>query len=312
MLEDLRQRLAQTREKMRERDRLAGAAAQAEETLRAEYQRRDALRAVLQKEGRDVEKLEGLSLAALFHAVLGDKPDQLKKEKEEYLQAKLRHDACQSGVEHLRQEFDGMEKRLAALGNPAAEYAAVLAEKEAALRESGGPEGRALVELEERLADLRADRKELGEALGAGRAALSSLEGVRACLRSASNWGAWDMLGGGLIATHVKHTKIDEARARAHTAQAALSRFQRECRDVRAAPHIGIEVGSFATFADYFFDGLIADWFVQSKIHGSLESTDRAIAGVEAALRRLERRAGEVQEPLDAVEAERRRRLEEA
>ncbi|WP_077368186.1 hypothetical protein [Anaerosalibacter sp. Marseille-P3206] len=33
---------------------------------------------------------------------------------------------------------------------------------------------------------------------------------------------------------------------------------------------IDINISSFDTFADYFFDGLIFDWIVQSKINDSL------------------------------------------
>mgnify|MGYP001559106142 CR=1 FL=1 len=35
--------------------------------------------------------------------------------------------------------------------------------------------------------------------------------------------------------------------------------------------NIDINIGSFETFADYFFDGLISDWVVQSGIHELLE-----------------------------------------
>ena len=34
---------------------------------------------------------------------------------------------------------------------------------------------------------------------------------------------------------------------------------------------IDINISSFDTFADYFFDGLIFDWIVQSKINDSLD-----------------------------------------
>ena len=46
--------------------------------------------------------------------------------------------------------------------------------------------------------------------------------------------------------------------------------------------------GSFAAFADFFFDGLFADWFVQSKINESLSNVRNAINNVENILQDLD------------------------
>jgi uncharacterized protein (DUF2164 family) len=40
-------------------------------------------------------------------------------------------------------------------------------------------------------------------------------------------------------------------------------------------------------FADFFFDGLIADFYVQSKINNARAQVDEAISRVEGALDRL-------------------------
>jgi len=41
-----------------------------------------------------------------------------------------------------------------------------------------------------------------------------------------------------------------------------------------------LEIGDFLTFADYFFDGLIADWLVQSKIQDAKAQVENAIIQV--------------------------------
>ena len=140
----------------------------------------------------------------------------------------------------------------------------------------------------EELADARSDAKELREAIDAGQRVLDGLESVVASLKSARNWGIWDMIGGGLISTMVKHSKIDDARASVERVQGALRRFQRELADVQAEADIAIEIGSFATFADYFFDGLVADWVVQSRIERSLENVLRLQGQVRRMVRELQ------------------------
>ena len=72
-------------------------------------------------------------------------------------------------------------------------------------------------------------------------------------------------------------------------AKADLDRFSRELADVRDIQGLDIEIGNFLTFADFFFDGFIADIMVQSKIREAQDKIDDAINQVEAMLRRLAR-----------------------
>ncbi len=75
--------------------------------------------------------------------------------------------------------------------------------------------------------------KELKEAVVAGQRALSLLEQTRDCLNSAGNWGIWDMLGGGLLSTFMKQSKMKDAESLLQEARSALKCFQKELMDVR-------------------------------------------------------------------------------
>ena len=57
--------------------------------------------------------------------------------------------------------------------------------------------------------------------------------------------------------------------------------------DVDTIAEFHIETGDFLSFADYFFDGLIADWLVQSRIKEAKRQVDSAIQKVEEVLRKL-------------------------
>ena len=74
---------------------------------------------------------------------------------------------------------------------------------------------------------------------------------------------------GGVLATGVKHLRIEDAKSKS-TIFSNYCTVQSWLADLN---EIGIKlsIGSFQTFADYFFDGLLIDWFVQSKINNSLE-----------------------------------------
>lgn len=122
--------------------------------------------------------------------------------------------------------------------------------------------------------------KEIQEAIQAANHALACLRQADAYLQSAKNWGLFDMLGGGALTTFFKHSKMDDARYEMERAKRALQSFRKELADVDQRLHLSLEIGDFLTFADYFFDGLIADWLVQSKIQDAKAQVENAIIQV--------------------------------
>ena len=127
--------------------------------------------------------------------------------------------------------------------------------------------------------------RERQEAIDAGERALDSLYGVRKELESAGNWGLLDMFGGGMFITFVKHSKMNDAQRYMERAKRDLAAFSRELADVSET--LNINSGDFLTFADYFFDGFVADMMVQSRIHDAQRQVDDAIYRVESILSRL-------------------------
>ena len=133
-------------------------------------------------------------------------------------------------------------------------------------------------------------RKEITEAINAGNEALYYLKRAKDSLSSAGNWGILDMFGGGLISTLAKHSKMETANSYIQDARSALRRFQKEVTDVDAAvAEFRIETGDFMSFADFFFDGLIADWLVQSRINDAKRQVDNAIQRVNYIMAELRR-----------------------
>ena len=128
------------------------------------------------------------------------------------------------------------------------------------------------------------------EALDAGERALSSLRNAQEKLNSAGNWGLFDMFGGGLFSTIMKRSKMDDAQQLMEAAKTDLKRFQRELKDVNIPLDLRMEVGSFLSFADFFFDGFVADYLVQSKISEAKEQVSDAIIRVEQILNELKRK----------------------
>ena len=130
-------------------------------------------------------------------------------------------------------------------------------------------------------------QNEMSEAIQAGENALCSLRAAREELQKAGNWGIVDLFGGGFITNLIKHSKMDNASHLMENAKYDLKKFQKELRDVTINTDLSIDCGGFLTFADFFWDGVVADWLVQSKINDAKRQVDDAIAQVEQILRRL-------------------------
>ena len=262
MHESLNQRLMQAKERLRAKQKLEAMLKQVRNTLYSDASRCRELQERLKAEESDVDKLEGTSLASLFYAVLGTKEDRLEKERQEFLAAKLKFEEATASRQTSEDEVRRIETELQPLAEAEDEYQRLLSEKEAAIADAGDKTAESLLVLTETLAELTADAKELQEAIDAGETARRTLRSVRSELKSAANWGTIDMMGGGLMATMAKHSKIDAAKAHAHRAQRQLRRFQEELADADQRLQVSLEIGGFSKFADYFFDGLITDWVV--------------------------------------------------
>lgn len=124
--------------------------------------------------------------------------------------------------------------------------------------------------------------QEIDEALEAADYALDCLRKAESDLDSASSWGMFDILGGGLISTLIKHNDMDDAQAHMEEAKGALEKLSQELKDVDYQINLDFTVSDFLSFADYFFDGLLADLFVQDRINEAEQQVKEAITKVES------------------------------
>ncbi|MGI6755483.1 MAG: hypothetical protein ACOX4F_05700 [Atopobiaceae bacterium] len=135
------------------------------------------------------------------------------------------------------------------------------------------------------------DKKELIEAIHAGEYAQECLSSAIAMLKSASNWGLVDILGGNIMSGLFKHQKISKAQAEIQRAQSALAQFQAELNDVSDAQLLGTDavVSNFLSFADFVFDNPFTDLVVQSKITDAQSQLEHAKGQVDTLMRQLKK-----------------------
>lgn len=158
--------------------------------------------------------------------------------------------------------------------------------------------------LEEKVAAAESLCREIRQAIGAGKGALLTARQVSANLDSAKKWGTADMLGGGIITTAMKHEKINSAQADMSTLQSQIRRFRSELADVRLSVEINVKLDQFTSFADYFFDGLLVDGYIQSGISKSQNQVSNIRSQISSAVSRLERMEYETERELEQAKKE--------
>lgn len=227
----------------------------------------------LASEQGDVERLQSASFSQFLWQLFGKLDDKLSKEEREAAEAKLKHDAAASALAALERERADVVSKLAEVEHADRNYRELMSKKEQWIRQYDASKWQELEELSAEIGQLQSTIIEFDEAIRAGLEVEGALGQAEEKLSSAKNWGTYDMLGGGMIATAVKHGRIDDASMHIYHAEDAMRRFRKELGDLNMSHNSAVpQVDGLLKFSDYFFDGLLADWMVQGRINSSLES----------------------------------------
>lgn len=246
------------------------------------------LRVAFRKEKEDVEKLEGNSLANYFFQVVGKLGDKLDQERKEAYAAKVKLDAAERELAGIEADIQEIQSQLNEIRIAEAQYKDELERKRAALRASGTETADQIIEIEQKIAAMEAQKREIKEAISAGYSARDTADRILSELDSADDWNTWDMFGGGGIITHMaKHSHLDEAQDLVSELQSKLRRFKTELADIQITANMQVNIDGFLRFADYFFDGLFADWAVGDKISQSTDSVSSTKSQISRTLDKL-------------------------
>lgn len=245
------------------------------------------LRDVMEKEQSDVDRLEGRGLTALFYGIVGKKEEKLDEQRREAVTARAKYDVAMQEMDLVQRRISRYEDELATLKDIEMKYAYALKQKVQLLKSTATPVSEKILQYEEQISNLENQKKEIREAISAGTKAKNIAEQVLSELDDAEGWGTWDLLGGGLISDLAKHSSLDDAQEEIENLQVQLRRFKTELADVTIRAEMQVNIDGFLRFADYFFDGLFADWAVLDKIEESQAEVKNVIKQIQAVLDKL-------------------------
>ena len=114
------------------------------------------------------------------------------------------------------------------------------------------------------------DITQVNQAINLTNQLIAELDQAERHLSSARNWGFLDVLGGGFIVDLIKHSKLNNAKISMDRVNYLLQELKRVLGGISMPGDYSMNVGGFATFADFFFDSGIVDVYMTAKIMSSL------------------------------------------
>jgi len=220
-------------------------------------------------EKKDVERLEGKSLAAFYYHAFGKISEKLEGERREYYAARVKYDAAVRELKSVELDLECTEEDLQDLQDCEQRYARAMEEKRKAIEASGTQQSREFMEKEQDLNFLKGQELELEEAITAGTAALRVANDVVLSLKHVESLGLVERLGASFLTDMAKREVLDDAQKNVEQLQIQLQRFNKELADVKIRANLTVGMGKLLKFTDTYFENLLS---VESPVERMKES----------------------------------------
>lgn len=302
---DIQKKIAATIEEIVHLKRVNAQLDETTQELHGKYDDLEKLNKKLGKELRDIEKLEGLSTASIFHKILGNKEKQIEKERQEYLAVTLEHEDLQKSIEILEYEVNLLEAKAKSKEPLEQQLEQLKGQREREIIQSDESLREQLLSISTDLERQYALRKELSEAIEAGKVSASLIAQVIHHLKRVKNWGAYSSSRGGQMYRMQQRDAIDRARNLSYQVQHHLQIFDRELRDLGVRLTTSIDTSQFSNFTNFFFNNIITDWIMQQKLTSALQSVHQTSAEVIEIISGLEREYAKAEQEIETLVAKR-------
>jgi hypothetical protein len=259
-----------------------------------------AARAGYAGELHDVERLEHMSLTRVLASLHGSRDDTLARERAQADAARFRVAEAESRLAAIQGELATADNRRRQLAAAPDAYADALTAKERYLTATSDPRSATLLQLADERGRLTAEVSAMHDAQQLAAAADAALARARDRLGSASSWSTYDTyFGGGMIASVVKHQRMDEAAQAAAEADRRLAALRTELVDAARLDPTAPQL------TDIMFNNIFTDLAVGHQIRQAQATVDNSVQLVGDIHTQLTRSIAAAKERLSAIEAQR-------
>lgn len=268
------------------------------QALQQQYRELDDMSDLLSKELRDLEKMEGLSTKTIFHKILGNKEQQLEKERQEYLELSLKYEDLQKSIKILEYEESLLSAKIDSKENLESKLESLKRQRETEIIQSDPILRSELLSISRDLESKYELKKEIEEALEAGKISANLILQVSGHLEKVKNWGSFGHRRKPGVQRMMNRDSIDRARNLSYQVKHHLQLFDRELRDIGKRLNFEFEPVNFSDFTDFFFNNIITDWILQQKLASALASVRETLAHVNVIISNLEDNLSETEDTI--------------
>ncbi|MDF1696534.1 MAG: hypothetical protein P1U56_11900 [Saprospiraceae bacterium] len=225
------------------------------------------LKKKLDKEHRDVLRIEKHNIYSFFAIILGTIEYQLEKEKQEYLHALMMYEGAEEALKSLNEEKSILSRSLNGLINVEKMFDKAVEEKDKLLKKFG-EYPQTLLTANNRIANFNSQITELDAAIRKGNQAKKYLHKIILNLKTMEEWG----FAGKNFTTRSMQRKTKATQKDIYTANNFLLNYEDQLQDLaeNCSVNLDKEMQDLEAFLDRFVDSLITDWIVNNKINNSI------------------------------------------
>ena len=218
----------------------------------------------LNESERNLEEFEKLSLRNLFLKVLGNKEQQLERERQNYLMNILKFRNCEERIKSKNFEIQVLNEKLLGLNGIEEQLDKLLKRKKSHLKFKNKELAKDIFRLENNIRIHQSKKKEVKEALECGVKVLDELAKLDLALQEIKTWKSKI----NVVGSSYNEKKNIEKTLRELNVNAVLENFIDELIDVSDNYKLDYKplTNRLATFLENFYDGLISDWIFHEKI----------------------------------------------
>lgn len=225
-----------------------------------------ALKTQYDKEQRDVQKLNTLSLTNLWFSLTGGKGDKLELEEREAYDAKIKWDTCQTRLAAVEEDIEKLVFQIQRLSKAPEAYQEKLHEKltwienhiPTCIEEIKGIETKSLLHQQ--------NIKEIEEGIAALVKVKTLTHNVCVLLDEAKSWSTFDLVSDSIIASVVKHDKLREVKKAVDLLNHEIEFLKQELSDIKIHKVAAVDFSHYA-FIDTWLDNIFTDFSVHHKIN---------------------------------------------
>ena len=223
----------------------------------------------LAKELADIEKLEGRNLYALFQTVLGDKYQQLEKERQEYLNALLKRKGVVHDLKGLKKEQTLLEQSYSSQFNVEYQLEKLLAQKEKLILSKEHPITASLLATNKRIINHQSKIEEIRQAITEGKHTKRVLRKMLTDLNQVEDWHTAISKKNRTAKQNALIVKVERSSMKVNK---YLQRYEEELADLSVHFRIDFrkQMDSIRNFLEAFVDSLITDWIIKRKIDNAM------------------------------------------